>query len=85
MFYGDHELFVLRNLGVMAYMFDDSCMEILVSLLSICSAKDIGVRKNWAKELLDTRPPHQLFCNESLNQVATLVRTNIHAHRGMTY
>jgi hypothetical protein len=79
MFYGDHESFSSKNLGVMAYMFDDSCMEIIISLLSICSAKDIGVRKSWAKEFLDTRPSHQLFCNESLNQVATLVRTKINA------
>lgn len=77
MFYGDHEFLSSWDLGVMAYMFDDSCMEILVSLLSVFSVKDIGIRKNLAKEFLDARPSHQLFGNESLNQVATLVRTNI--------
>jgi hypothetical protein len=65
--------------GVRAYMFDDSCMEIPVSLLSSCSAKYIGTCKNWAKEFLDARPSHQLFCNESLNQVATLVRPMVNA------
>jgi len=79
MFYGDHELLSSRYLGVMAYMFNDSCVEILVSLLPVCSVKNIGVRKNLAKEFLDTRPSHQLLCNESLNQVATLVRTKMNA------
>ena len=72
MFCGFYEFPSLESISILAYMLDHSHVEILVSLFAGWSIKDIGVRKYWAKELLDTRPPHQFLCNESLHQVATI-------------
>jgi hypothetical protein len=59
---------------VLAYMFGYSGMEILVSLLPVWPTEYLGVCKDWAEELLDPRPSHQLLCNESLHQVATFCK-----------
>ena len=57
----------------MAYMLRDPRMKVFEALLAIRTSEYIARGEDWAEELSDTRPSHQFFGDESLDEVTNQI------------